>query len=95
MMIAQELQVNWRKRALVFQPGDRLILAGPGFGALTISLWPPSTSGNDWPFRDTWVADAYVDGFGFVAGKGATAQAALDDFDAQLPMGPMVRGGTC
>ena len=94
-MIAQELQVKWRQRELVFQPGDRLILAGPGFGALTISIWPPSLSVSDWPFRDCWVADAYLAGFGFVTGKGADAQAALDDFDAQLPVGPMVRGGSC
>ena len=90
------LSVSWRGQVHNFEPEAQLTFGERTAVLSKISLWGPTAAG--WPFpRSGWTADVYIDGFGFVQGKGATPQAALDALDVELPLkaSSMVRGGSC
>lgn len=92
----EPLTLTWRGEVHHFEPEARLM-----FGRRTailglLTLWGPTAAGDPLP-RRCWMADVYLNGFGFLVGKGATPQAALDALSAELPAcaATMVRGGSC
>ena len=90
----EPLTVTWRGEAHHFEPTARLMFGKRTPVLSMISLWGPTAAGEPFPRRG-WTADVYIEAFGFLQGKGATPQEALDALDAELPTAPLVLGGSC
>lgn len=87
--------MTWRGEAHRFEPSARLMFGKRTPVVSPIMLWAPTTDPTH-PFpRSGWAADIHVENVGFLQGKGATPQAALDALACELPDFPMVRGGSC
>jgi hypothetical protein len=87
--------ITWRGEAHRFEPEARLMFGQRTPVVSPITLWPPTADPEHPSPREGWAADIYIRNMGFVQGTGATPQEALDALDAELPMAPLVLGGSC
>lgn len=87
-------KIEFRWRGEVYRvPADHLVLQGAGPTGSGVCLWEPRI--DEITNREQWIADVYLGGRLFVEAHGASPQEALDALSAELPPGPMVRGGSC